>query len=514
MLRKLLIANRGEIAVRIARACRELGVACVAVYSDADKASPHVTAATESVPIGPAEARASYLDPAKLVEAAKATGCDSVHPGYGFLSENAAFAQACLDASLVFVGPPPGVIRELGDKTRARALMQKAGVPVLPGTEPHAGWSPELAAKAGQLGYPVLVKAAAGGGGKGMRVVRSEAELRSAVEASVREATSAFADGRVFLEKLLERPRHVEFQILADGSGNVVHLLERECSIQRRHQKILEETPSPALDPALRQRMGLAAVEAARATGYVNAGTVEFLLAQEGDFYFLEVNTRLQVEHPITEAITGLDLVAWQLRIAAGETLTFGQTDVSARGHAMECRIYAEDPANGFLPSVGTITALAESAGPGVRVDSGLCAGLEIGIHYDPMLAKLIVHGSDREACRHRLLEALSAYHVHGVATNVSYMKAVAGHPAFAAGDTHTGFLAEHLPDGASPGRENRTLALAAAALFLSRPARPGPSAAQASPLASSPWNELGSWQNGNGGRLLPGAKPGPQDKP
>jgi acetyl-CoA carboxylase biotin carboxylase subunit len=510
MLRKLLIANRGEIAVRLARACRELGVACVAVYSDADRASPHVLAADQSVPLGPAEARASYLDPAKLVEAARATGCDSVHPGYGFLSENAAFAQACLDAGLCFVGPPPAVIRELGDKTRARALMRKAGVPVLPGTEPREAWSPELAVQAGQLGYPVLVKAAAGGGGKGMRVVRAESELRAAVEASAREAAAAFADGRVFLEKLLERPRHVEFQILADGSGKVVHLLERECSIQRRHQKLLEETPSPALDPGLRLRMGRAAVEAARAAGYVNAGTVEFLLAPGGDFYFLEVNTRLQVEHPITEAIVGIDLVAWQLRIAAGETLTFDQDDVLPRGHAMECRIYAEAPANGFLPSVGTIAALAEPAGPGIRVDSGICAGFEVGIHYDPMLAKLIVQGSDREACRRRLLEALSAYHVHGVATNVAYMKAVAGHPAFAAGDTHTGFLAEHLPSGASPGREHRTLALAAAALFLGRPA---PAAASATPLASSPWSELGTWQNGNAGRVLPGGKAGSRDK-
>ncbi|MBI3892587.1 MAG: acetyl-CoA carboxylase biotin carboxylase subunit [Candidatus Wallbacteria bacterium] len=496
LLRKVLIANRGEIAVRILRSCRELGIPVVAVYSEADQAALHAQLADEAICIGPSEARASYLNIERVVRAALDSGCDAIHPGYGFLSENPAFARACEAAKLVFIGPPSEVIRKLGDKTEARALMQAAGIPVLPGTEPFPEWAPELVTRARAIGYPVLVKAAAGGGGKGMRIVAGEAQLCSSVEASIREATHAFGDGRVFLEKLLERPRHVEFQVLADSQGHAVHLFERECSIQRRHQKILEEAPCLALDAELRERMGLAAVEAARAAGYVNAGTVEFLLGENRRFYFLEVNTRLQVEHPITEMVTGLDLVELQLRIAAGEPLPFAQADVTMRGHSMECRIYAEDPFNGFLPATGVVLGLAEPSGPGVRVDSGIHEGSEVTVHYDPMLAKLTVKASNREACRRRLIAALREYRILGVTTNAPYMLAVASHPEFAAGRTHTGFLAEHLLD-VKRSRQHRDAAVVAAALAFASSARataPGAGAEGDRP-ASTPWQELGHWR-------------------
>lgn len=496
LFRKVLIANRGEIAVRLLRGCREMGIPVVAIHSEADETALHVQLADESVCIGPAEPRVSYLDIERVVRAARDTDCDAVHPGYGFLSENPEFARACEEAGLVFIGPPSGVIRQLGDKTAARALMKSAGVPVLPGTEPVAGWVEELANKAREIGYPILVKAAAGGGGKGMRIVGDASTLQASVEASSREAAGAFGDGRVFLEKLLERPRHVEFQILADGHGHTVHLFERECSIQRRHQKILEEAPCPVLDEELRARMGKAAVDAARAAGYVNAGTVEFLLSQDRQFYFLEVNTRLQVEHPITEMVTGLDLVQLQVAIAAGKPLPFEQSQLELRGHAMECRIYAEDPTSGFLPSTGLVLGLAEPAGPGVRVDSGIHEGSEVTIHYDPMLAKLTVSAPDRETCRKRLVAALREYRVLGVTTNVPYMIAVASHPEFAAGNTHTGFLGEHLVNVERP-RQHRDAAAVAAALALSLAPRAAAGGSQGSEpgVESSPWQELGQWR-------------------
>ncbi len=504
MFSKVLIANRGEIAVRILRSCHELGIPVTAIHSDADEASLHVQLADDAVCLGAPEPSASYLDISKVVEAARSTGCDAVHPGYGFLSENPNFARACEEAGLIFIGPPPEVIRKLGDKTEARNLMEAAGVPVLPGTPPveagsEAG-SEAIEARAAEIGYPILVKAAAGGGGKGMRIVRAPAELKSSMEASSREAKGAFGDGRIFLEKLLERPRHVEFQILADSQGNTIHLLERECSIQRRHQKILEESPCPIMDDKLRQSMGKAAVDAARAAGYVNAGTVEFLLAEDRKFYFLEVNTRHQVEHPITEMVTGVDLVAAQIRIAAGEPLPFEQQQILGRGHSMECRIYAEDPANNFFPSTGTVAGLTEPHGPGIRVDSGIYEGAEVSIHYDPLLAKLTVWASDREACRRRLLVALREYRVLGVKTNIPYMIAVTEHAEFASGNTHTSFLGEHLPKGPEPSRRHRTAAIVAAALSAlnSGPSASGTPGDDGSP-AQRPgvWRTLGEWRLG-----------------
>ncbi len=500
MFKKILIANRGEIACRVIRACRELGVRAVAVYSEADRAALHVARADEAYCIGPAPPLESYLNIDKLIETAKAAGCEAIHPGYGFLAENAAFADACADAGLVFVGPSGDALRLAGDKLGARRTMAAAGVPIIPGMSAGAGEAGEVLAEADELGYPVMVKAAGGGGGKGMRVVAGEGELVECLEAARREAKGAFGDDTVYLEKCIVRPRHVEFQILADNDGNVVHLFERECSIQRRHQKIVEESPSPALDAKLRKKMGEAACEVARAVGYTNAGTIEFLLDEGKDFYFLEVNARVQVEHPVTEWVTGVDIVKTQLALAAGEKLPFAQKDLSQRGHAVECRIYAEDPAANFLPSAGKILFLREPRGPGVRLDSGIYAGYDVPVHYDPILAKLITWGADREEARRRMVEALREYIIIGIGTTIPFLRDLVEHPAYVAGDTNTAFIAdyfdgwrEQLPEGLM----ERALAAAAAAELAAGPAKVPVDGNRAS--APTPWQTVGPWEVGRG---------------
>ncbi|MCI0356789.1 MAG: acetyl-CoA carboxylase biotin carboxylase subunit [Acidobacteria bacterium] len=441
MFRKVLIANRGEIAVRIVCACREMGLRSVAVYSDVDRAALHVRWADEAFAIGPAAAAESYLNTAKLLEAARRSGAEAIHPGYGFLSEDAAFARACADAGVKFIGPSPAAMEAMGSKTSARRSMQAAGVPVVPGTMRGLNSGAEADRAAREIGYPVLLKAAAGGGGKGMRAVASPSELAAALEAARSEALRAFGNDEVYLEKLLVNPRHIEVQVLGDEHGNLVHLGERECSLQRRHQKVLEESPSPLVDPALRDRIGEAAVRVARAAGYSSAGTVEFLLDSDRNFYFLEMNTRLQVEHPVTEMVTGLDLVEWQIRIAAGQRLGFTQEQVEMRGHAIECRIYAEDPDNNFFPSPGRITRLRTPSGPGIREDGGVYEGWTVPLDYDPLLTKLIAHAPSRAQAIARLARALDEYQVGGIKTNVSLFQRILRHPDFAAGRLDTGFL-------------------------------------------------------------------------
>ena len=449
-LRKVLIANRGEIVVRVARACDALGIATVAVYSDADAGAVHVGACAQAVRLGPPPPRESYLNVEALLEAARQTGADAVHPGYGFLSENAAFAEAVAAAGLVFIGPSPHAIRTMGSKTAARAAMEHSGVPVVPGYQ--AGGEPEDFAKAAAaLGYPVLVKAAAGGGGKGMRVVHEAGELGEAIEGARREAGNAFGDERVYLEKYLDDSHHIEIQVLADAHGNTVHLFERECSVQRRHQKVLEESPSPNVDAALRAKMGAAAVAAAKAVGYVNAGTVEFMVDAARNFYFLEMNTRLQVEHPVTELVAGVDLVEAQLRIAGGERLWLTQESLCQRGHAIEGRLYAEDPAEGHLPSTGEILFARAPCAPGVRVDSGIETGSVVSHHYDPMLAKVIAYAEDRAAAIRKLDWALAHYPVLGVTTNASFLREILAHETFARGAATTRFLERTFVHAASP---------------------------------------------------------------
>ena len=465
-IRRVLIANRGEIAVRVLRACRELGIQTVIAHSEADAGSLAVRMADRAVCIGPPPPAESYLRADRVVEAALANGCDAVHPGFGFLAENADFAQMVIDAGLIFVGPRPESIRAMGLKTAALARVRAAGVPTLPGYEGEDGDADDFRRAAAAIGYPVLVKAAAGGGGKGMRVVRAEPELLPAIEAARRESEKAFGDDRLFLEKYIDAARHIEIQVFADQRGHTLHLFERECSIQRRHQKIIEETPSPFLTADLRAQMGAAAVEAARAVDYVNAGTVEFIVdARDGQFYFLEMNTRLQVEHPITELVTGIDLVKLQFRVAEGAPLGLRQEDVSQRGHAIECRIYAEDPANGFLPQTGAILRAVEPWGPGVRVDSGVGTGDMISMHYDPMIAKLIVHAEDRAEAIRRMDAALAEYVIIGPTTNIRFLRDVLAHPDFRAGQTTTGLIAHHFSDWAPPAGPAPDEALIAAAL-------------------------------------------------
>ncbi|MBI3469993.1 MAG: biotin/lipoyl-binding protein [Candidatus Solibacter usitatus] len=449
--RRILIANRGEIALRVMRACRQMGISPVAVYSEADRLSPHARLADEAVAIGPAAPRESYLHAGRIIEAARRTGAEAVHPGYGFLAENAEFAEACERAGLVFIGPRPEVIRRMGRKDQGRALAAAAGVPVVPEG----------------VGFPLLIKASAGGGGRGMRIVGREAELAEALESARREAEAAFGDGSLLLERYIEGARHVEFQILGDYHGNLVHLFERDCSIQRRHQKIIEESPSPALDEELRARMAEAALSVGRALGYTSAGTVEFLLAPGGEFYFIEVNTRIQVEHPVTEMITGLDLVRLQIEVAEGRPLRLPTP--RPEGHAIEARLYAEDPASGFLPSTGRIAVWSPPTGDAdLRIESGVEEGLEVGIHYDPLLAKLIARGPDRETALRRLCGALRRLAVHGVSTNREFLLWVLEHPEFRAGRAHTGFLDQHpYEGGAGPGED--FLFAAIAALWLDR---------------------------------------------
>ena len=421
-----------------------MGIWSVAVYSDADREALHVRFAREAFRIGPPPSTESYLDIGRLIDVARKSGATAVHPGYGFLAENAEFARACRDAGLVFIGPPPEAIDAVGDKVRAREMMTAAGVSVLPGTPPLPADAGTVAPLADEIGYPVLLKAAAGGGGKGMRVVRSSAELPSLLAQARGEASSAFGDDTVFLEKFLERPRHIEVQVLADTHGRCVHLGERECSIQRRHQKLIEESPSPVVDDTIRARIGEQGVKAAQACGYVGAGTVEFLRGDDGAFYFMEVNARLQVEHPVTEAVYGVDLVKAQIQVAAGADLPFKQEELVPHGHAIECRIIAEDPEKNFMPSPGTIRGLRIPTGPGIRDDGGIYAGYTVPIYYDPLLSKLIAHGRDREEAVARMARALDEYRIDGVKTSISFHRKVMGHPAFIAGDLSTGFVADH----------------------------------------------------------------------
>ena len=493
IIRRVLIANRGEIAVRIARACREAGRESVAVYSDADADALHVQVADQAVRIGPAAPAESYLSIPALLDAAAKAEADAIHPGYGFLSERPELPRACAQAGITFIGPPAEVMERMGSKIGARALMHGAGVPIVPGDTPHDQSDQGVLAAARGMGYPVLVKASAGGGGKGMRVVTEDGDAIEAIGAARREAVAAFGDGTLYVERLLERPRHVEVQIFADSHGNVVHLFERECSVQRRHQKVIEESPSPAVSSELRRRMGDAAVAAARAAEYRNAGTIEFLVEGEGEhatFFFLEMNTRLQVEHPVTEAIAGVDLVRAQFIVAEGGRLPWTQATLSQRGHALECRIYAEDPASGFLPQAGPLRLYREPSGPGVRVDSGVREGDHIGVNYDPLLAKLIVHAESREAARLRALSALGDYPVLGTRTNIPFLIRLLELPAFRDGQLHTGMIDEHLAE-LTRQDEIPVEALVAAAFATAPAARPDSDQAATD---RDPWSTLHRW--------------------
>lgn len=450
MFNKILIANRGEIAIRIMRACRELGILTVAVYSEADKDSLHVQFADEAILLGGAAPKESYLNADKLIRAALDSKADAIHPGYGFLSENASFAAAVDSAKLTFIGPSADSIRAMGDKAESKILMKKAGVPTVPGFEGLES-DDEFRKAAKEIGYPVLIKAAAGGGGKGMRVVNAASELTEAIESAKSEALNSFGDERLLIEKYLADAHHIEFQVFGDKYGNLIHLFERECSVQRRHQKIIEETPSPLLTPQLREEMGQAAVNAAKAVNYYNAGTIEFIFdPKTSSYYFLEMNTRLQVEHPVTELVAGIDLVQWQIKIAAGEKFPFKQTDFTQHGHAIECRVYAEDPANGFLPSTGKLLQFIEPKGPGIRVDSGFAKEKEVTHFYDPLLAKLIVHAENRETAIQRMQTALRDFIVHGVVTNIDFMQAVLAHDDFAKGKVSTKWVEQNLDSNSS----------------------------------------------------------------
>lgn len=496
-LSKCLIANRGEIAVRIIRACHELGMTAVAVYSEVDVQAMHVQLADEAYLIGGASPSESYLVGERLIEAALNAGCDCVHPGYGFLSENENFAQAVIDAGLTWVGPPPLAIKQMGVKTEARDLMAQAGVPLVPGFASDTADQETFIAQAERIGYPVMVKAAGGGGGKGIRVVYDPHDLPEALSGARREAQKAFNDPRVFLERYIERGRHIEVQVIADSHSNICHLFERECSAQRRHQKIVEESPSPLLTDQQRSAIGEAGVNAARAVGYINAGTVEFIATPEGEFFFLEMNTRLQVEHPVTEFVTGLDLVQLQFQVASGQPLPFTQADLTQRGHAIECRLYAEDPNNGFLPAVGDILTFIPPQGPGVRVDSGIRSGDAVTIHYDPMIAKIIVYGATREAALGRMHHALDQTVVLGLTTNLEFLKALLTHPAFEAGEVDTAFVDTHLDDLLPAADESDPIidfALIAAALhdYTSRStavALPETASAHSDADVYSPWS-------------------------
>ena len=490
MFKRILIANRGEIAVRIIRAAAEMGLEPVAVYSEADRLALHTRRADFAFPIGPPPATESYLNVERILDAARKSGAEAIHPGYGFLAENADFAQAVADAGLVFIGPPAQAIRAMGSKTRARRMMKAAGVPIIPGTEEGVPVTEAAHKIAADIGYPVLIKAAAGGGGKGMRIVQSPDELLKAMEAASREAASAFGDAEVYIEKYLEGPRHIEVQILGDQHGNFVYVNERECSIQRRHQKVIEESPSPVVTPEIRRKLGEAAIAAAKACGYANAGTVEFLFDRNRNFYFLEMNTRLQVEHPVTEMTTGIDLVKEQIQIAAGQKLKMKQKDIGINGHAIECRIYAEDPLNNFFPSTGTIKYLHLPSGPGIRNDAGIYEGGEVSVHYDPLLSKLIAWGQDRAEAIERMKRALKEYHISGVRSNISFCLLVMNHPAFAQGEFDTHFIANHFtPEDIARGPEElRQVAAIAAALAQNlTPRVPSPTPDGREP-AVSPW--------------------------
>ena len=505
MFDKILIANRGEIAARVARTARRMGIRTVAVYSDADVDALHVAACDEAYRIGPPPPRDSYLDGAAIIAIARKSGAQAIHPGYGFLSENEGFATLCAKEGIAFIGPPPAAIAAMGSKSAAKDIMGKAAVPLVPGYHGDDQDPGLLAREAAKIGYPVLIKATAGGGGKGMKVVERHADFASALASAKREAKSGFADDRVLIEKYLESPRHIEIQVFADAHGNAVYLFERDCSVQRRHQKVLEEAPAPGMKAEHRRAMGEAAVACAKAIGYVGAGTVEFIaadsFARDGAFYFMEMNTRLQVEHPVTEMITGEDLVEWQLRVASGERLPKRQEELTLSGHAIEARVYAEDPERGFLPSIGTVEHLrAPTTGRSVRVDTGVRAGDEISPYYDPMIAKLIVHGEDRPAALRRLAEALAEYEIVGVATNVAFLRRVVTHAAFASGDVDTGLIARHHAALFPPPVPVPLHALLAAALAEVRTlVSERAEAARASADPHSPWHVVDTWWPNSG---------------
>jgi len=496
MFRKVLIANRGEIAVRLLRACRELGLETVAVYSDADRSALHVRYADEAYLIGAAPARDSYLRLDRIIEVAREAKVDAIHPGYGFLSENPQFARACQAAGLAFVGPRPEALELLGNKIAARRLMASSGLPVIAGSSQESE-NEDLLAAAQRIGFPLLVKAAAGGGGKGMRIARSADELPSALALASREAETSFGDGTVYLERLIEEVRHIEFQILADEHGHVIHLGERECSIQRRYQKLIEEAPSPALDPELREQMGQAAVEVARASGYTNAGTVEFLLDKDRNFYFLEVNTRLQVEHPVTEVVAGVDIVQEQLRIASGRKLRYRQQDIQPRGWAIECRILAEDPDDGFLPSVGRITTIFEPSGPGVRVDSGIYDGFEVSLYYDSLISKLITWGDSRPEALQRMRRALEEYRIVGIKTTIPFYQRLLNSFLFMAGQLDTDFMEKAFiaADEEEP-MHLEAAAIAATLWFHRRSQKPSKPMPRSDGGGMSNWKRSGRWRS------------------
>jgi acetyl-CoA carboxylase biotin carboxylase subunit len=501
MFDKILIANRGEIACRIIHACKELGISSVAVYSEADSEALHVLSADEAVCIGPPPPLESYLDIDKIIAAAKETGCPAIHPGYGFLAENHLFAKRCEDEGLVFIGSNAESIRVMGNKIEARQMMSAADVPIIPGMQASATDVGLFSKEAEKVGYPVLLKPAAGGGGKGMRVVRKAGELEDALEGAQREAKSAFGDDSIYLEKYIEDPRHIEFQVFSDNHGNAIHLFERECSIQRRHQKIVEETPSVALTPEKREEMGKAAVVVAKTCNYSNAGTVEFLYDKNGNYYFLEMNTRIQVEHPITEMVVGVDLVSEQIMVAAGNPLSIKQEDLTQTGHAIECRIYAEDPSNSFFPAAGMIHYLREPTGPGIRVDSGIYSGAEVSVYYDPILSKLIAWGPDREAARRRMIKALSEYVLLGVTTQIDYLRDVLKHDEFIEGRTYTHFIPTHMPEWKphKPDEESIHMALAAAVLAGQLASKDRAVSGDGEARRPTPWDTVGKWEIGMG---------------
>ncbi len=495
MFKKILIANRGEIAVRIIKACQELGVQTIAIYSDVDREAPHVLLADETVCLGDPTPVESYLNIPKIIKIAKERDAEAIHPGYGFLAENPDFAETCNKAGIKFIGPSPKVISLMGDKIAAKKTMQKAKVPVIPGYHGSKQDNEALVEEGKKIGFPLLVKAAAGGGGKGMRIVKSENDLLEAIEGAKRESKSSFGDDTVFLEKYLDKPRHIEFQILADEQGNTIHLFERECSIQRRHQKIIEESPSPVMTDELRQKMGDAAVRAAEAVGYTNAGTVEFMIDKDLNFYFMEMNTRLQVEHPITELTTGVDLVKWQLRIANNEPLTLIQEDVLQRGHAIECRIYAEDAENGFLPSVGLLKKVEEPTGPNIRVDSGVISNIEVSAYYDPMLSKLIVYAENRSEAMNKMIWALSHYAILGITSNISFLKKVIEHEQFQKGNTTTHFIDNYFKEWTVAKDGLPVDAIIALAVYDSMHSKKEEIVRYKEADPHSPWKHVGRWR-------------------
>ncbi|MDG6218729.1 MAG: acetyl-CoA carboxylase biotin carboxylase subunit [Candidatus Thermoplasmatota archaeon] len=495
MFKKILIANRGEIAVRIIKACQELNIQTLAIYSDADKRSPHVLLADESVNLGDPAPIESYLNIPKIIKIAQEKKAEAIHPGYGFLAENPDFAETCLKAGIKFIGPSAKVISLMGDKIAAKKTMEKAKVPVIPGYHGPKQDNESLVKKGKEIGFPLLVKAASGGGGKGMRIVHSEDILLESIEGAKRESKSSFGDDTVFLEKYLDKPHHIEFQILGDEHGNIIHLFERECSIQRRHQKIIEESPSPIMNPDLRKKMGDAAVRAAKAVGYENAGTVEFMVDKDRNYYFMEMNTRLQVEHPITEMTTGIDLVKWQLKIANGEPLTLQQEDMIQRGHAIECRIYAEDAENGFLPSVGMLKKVEEPTGPNIRVDSGIVSNMQISPYYDPMLSKLIVSAETRIDSINKMIWALSNYAVLGVTSNISFLKKVCEHEEFKKGNTTTHFIDNYFKDWITAKKGLPVDAIIALAVYDSMHSKKEEIVRYKEADPHSPWKHVGRWR-------------------